>query len=149
MQCRLFAYGTLMFPEIASLVTGERPPRQDARLDDHARHALRDRPCPGAVPRGGASIPGTLLHRLPPGALSRIDAFEGERYRRVSVNVRADDGDEYPALVYLLRPRWHPLLLPHDWCHESFQRQWHARYVRRLSAEFADASAGATAARTR
>lgn len=136
MQYRVFAYGTLMFPGIASLVTGEQPARQEARLDDHARRALRDRPCPGAVACSGESIAGVLLHRVSATALGRIDEFEGERYRRQRVTVRADDGDLYPALVYLLRPHWHVLLHPHDWCHDTFHRHWHAHYIRRLSAEF-------------
>jgi hypothetical protein len=79
------------------------------------------------------------LQGLSPGALARIDEFEGERYRRQPVTVQGDDGREYPALVYLLRPRWHSLLLPHDWCHETFHRQWHAHYIRRLSAQSGEA----------
>lgn len=149
MQHRVFAYGTLMFPEIASAVTGELPARQDARLDDHARRALRDRPYPGAIPRSGESIPGVLLHRVSPMALARIDEFEGALYRRQSVVVLGDDGDQYPALVYLLRPRWHPLLLPRDWCHDTFQRQWHAHYVRRMSGEFGKAAARPATVRVR
>lgn len=141
MQHRVFAYGTLMFPGIASAVTGEQPAWQDARLDDHARRALRDRPYPGAVPRSGESIRGVLLHRVSPVALARIDEFEGALYRRQQVNVLGDDGDRYPALVYLLRPRWHPLLLPRDWYHETFHRQWHAYYVRRMTGERGEAPA--------
>ncbi|MDZ7828375.1 MAG: gamma-glutamylcyclotransferase family protein [Halofilum sp. (in: g-proteobacteria)] len=147
MQHRVFAYGTLMFPGIAAVVTGEQPPRQGARLDGHARRALRDRPCPGAFPCRDESIPGVLLHRVSPRALARIDEFEGERYRRQRVNVQADDGVEHTALVYLLRPRWHPLLLPHDWCHDTFHRQWHAHYIRRLSAEFGAAPGHPTTVR--
>lgn len=142
MQQRVFAYGTLIFPGIASLVTGEQPGRQKARLDDHARHALRDQPCPGAAASSGESIPGLLVHGISPVALARIDEFEGGRYRRQPVNVQGDDDRECRALVYLLRPRWHPLLLPRDWCHHTFHRRWHTHYIRRLSAKSGAARVG-------
>lgn len=137
MRYRVFAYGTLMFPEIAATVTGERPRGESARLPDHARHALRRRVYPGAVQRPGHAIEGVLYHDLSPAALARIDDFEGELYRRHRVTVLAGcDQRPCEALVYLVRPRWHPLLLPHDWCPDTFRREWHANYLQRCNAEF-------------
>lgn len=137
MRYRVFAYGTLMFPEIAATVTGERPAAESARLPGHARHALRERVYPGAVPRPGHEIEGVLYHDLTPAALVRVDEFEGELYCRRRVTVLGGP-DERPceALVYLVRPRWQPLLLPRDWCPERFRREWHAAYLQRCSEEF-------------
>lgn len=137
MRHRVFAYGTLMFPEVAATVTGERPTAESARLPDHARHALRQRVYPGAVRRPGHSIEGVLYHDVTPAALVRIDDFEGELYRRHRVTVLAGTGERpCEALVYLVRPRWQPLLLPQDWCPDRFRRKWHTEYLRRCSAEF-------------
>lgn len=137
MRHRVFAYGTLMFPEIAATVTGERPASESARLPGHSRHALRQRVYPGAVPRSGHSIEGVLYHGLTPAALARIDDFEGELYRRHRVTVLAGpDGHSCEALVYLVRPRWQPLLLPQDWCPDRFRREHHAAYLQRCSTEF-------------
>lgn len=137
MRYRVFAYGTLMFPEIAASVTGERTPHERARLPDHARHALRRRIHPGAVHRPGHSIDGVVYHDLTPAALTRIDDFEDPLYRRHRVTVIAGEhARECEALVYLLRPRWQALLLPHDWCPETFRRHWHARFLERCREEF-------------
>lgn len=137
MRHRVFAYGTLMFPEIATTVTGERPVSESARLPDHSRHVLRQRVYPGAVSRPGHSIEGVLYHDITPAALVRIDDFEGELYRRHRVTVLAGpDGHPCEALVYLVRPRWQPLLLPQDWSPGRFRRECHAAYLQRCSAEF-------------
>lgn len=130
---RVFAYGTLMFSGIATPVTGERIACRRARLDDHARHALRARPYPGAIPRYRHRIDGVLLEGVTASALARIDDFGGDLYRRRRVALVDMDGESRSALVYLLRPRWHPLLLDGDWCPETFRRHWHRRYVERLS----------------
>lgn len=131
MRYRVFAYGTLMFPEIAAAVAGERLECEPARLPDHARHALRQRPYPGAVPCPGRQIEGVLCHDVSARALARIDAFEGGLYRRHHVAVRfGDQGESCGALVYLLRPRWHPLLLRADWCPDTFRERWLEHYLR-------------------
>ena len=127
---RVFAYGTLMFPSIAHAVAGEAAPARSARLDDHARHALRDRAFPGAVPRPGSRIDGRVYEHLSAAALARIDAFEGNLYRREQVWVRVgEEGRACEALVYLLRPRWRALLLARDWSPEQFRRDWLHRYL--------------------
>ena len=132
----LFAYGTLMFPAIATAVTGERIGSGRARLDHHARHALRECAYPAAVPRRGQHIDGLLLEGVTSSALARIDEFEGNRYRRRRVTVVDEDGVSRSALVYLLRPRWHALLRGEDWCPETFRREWHDHYVERLSGKY-------------
>ena len=137
MHYRVFAYGTLMFPDIAASVTGERATHERARLPDHVRHALRQRIHPGAVRRPGKAVDGVVYHGLSPAALDRIDEFEGTLFRRHRVTVVAEaDGRPLSALVYLVRPRWRPLLLPHDWCPETFRRDWHARFLTLCSEEY-------------
>lgn len=148
MRHRVFAYGTLMFPAIARAVSGEAAPARPARLDDHARHALRDRAYPGAVPRSGACIEGIVYGQLSAAALARIDAFEGELYRRDEVPVRVgDEGQPCTALVYVVRPRWRTLLLARDWSPEQFRRDWLDRYLQLCGEEFPQerATRGATA----
>lgn len=134
MRYRVFAYGTLMLPEIAASVTGECPQPEPARLPDHARHALRQRVFPGAVPRPGHAIDGVVYHDLTAAALERIDDFEGTLFHRRRVTVlTGGDGRESSAFVYLLRPRWRPLLLARDWSPRTFRRHWHPHYLRHCS----------------
>ena len=134
MRYRVFAYGTLMFPDIAAAVTGERVEQEPARLPDHARHALRGRVHPGAVPGPGHAVEGVVYHDVTPAALRRIDHFEGALFRRHRVTVLAGaDARPCSALVYLLRPRWRPLLLARDWYPHRFRRDWHSHYLRHCS----------------
>jgi hypothetical protein len=59
----VFAYGTLLFPEVVEIVVGRRLPVVPATLADHRRARLVDRVYPGIVEH--ASVLGKELRRLP------------------------------------------------------------------------------------
>jgi len=134
---RIFAYGTLQFPDIAAAVAGRRLPASAARLHGYARFQLKGEPYPGIVPRAGASVPGVVYEGVDGIVLDRLDEFEGEMYRREDVQVIVDDGVDgdgegtpLAAQTYVIRPRWRSLLRPVDWDPDSFARHWHSAYVR-------------------
>ncbi len=132
----LFVYGTLQFPAVAAAVTGERLPGTRAVLDDFARHAVHGAPFPGIVPRPGHAVEGVLYENVGPAARRRIDAFEGDFYRRERVTVwRIDGGGAVSAQTYVVRPGARSALASTDWDPEAFARRWHDVYVRDLEAE--------------
>ncbi len=61
--------------------------RRSARLQDHARLGVRDESYPALVKQSGASVDGVLIEGLTTADLARLDAFEGEDYRRETVTV--------------------------------------------------------------
>lgn len=132
----LFVYGTLQYPAIAAAVTGERLAGTPAVLDGYARHAVRDAPYPGIVPRAGRTVEGVLYENIDPVARRRIDTFEGTLYHRETVAVRRlDDGAAVTAQTYVVRPGWRVVLARVDWDPDAFARRWHDAYVRDLEAE--------------
>ncbi len=128
---RLFTYGTLQFPAMMRAVLGRTLAMRPAELPGFARYQVRRRVFPGVVPAPQSAVPGYLIERVDPITLAWIDDYEGPPFRRHRVAVRLpDDGTEIEAITYILRPRYHCLLLDRDWDPEHFRRQWHDAYVR-------------------
>lgn len=123
----LFAYGSLMDPEILRQVAGELPPRRPATLSGYERRRLRGQPYPGIRPREEGTVEGVLYAGLSPQAAARLDRFEGEAYRRQPVVVRLADGSRRPAEAYVLRSA--EALDPEEWSFEEFLRTGKASFL--------------------
>lgn len=99
MKNALFAYGSLMFPEVFKAVTGRLAGQKKARLSDWRRVTIRGETYPGALPAPGHQIEGILWCDLGEEEFRRLDEFETADYRRVPVEVYAS-GAVVPAQVY-------------------------------------------------
>ncbi len=127
----VFVYGTLQFPDIARAVTGqERPAAEPATLYDYARYAVKRAPFPAIVPEAGGHVRGLVYTGVGPAALARIDAFEGEFYRRQTVTAVTDDGRRIEAYAYVVRLRYRARLTHGAWDEDAFAHRWHDAYVR-------------------
>jgi gamma-glutamylcyclotransferase (GGCT)/AIG2-like uncharacterized protein YtfP len=101
MSAHVFTYGSLMFPEVwARVVKGDYRSVRGA-LRDHARFAVRDQDYPGMVAQPGARVDGVLYLDVEDADLARLDHFEGDDYRRLTVDVAGDDGVVRVAQTYL------------------------------------------------
>jgi len=127
----VFAYGTLQFPEIFTAVTGLRTGWRRAHLDGWMRRRVRGEAYPAITPAAGASVTGVLWHDVPPTARERLDAYEGPRYLRRTLQVTLADGTRRPALCYVIHPHGRASLAPEGWDAQSFRRRHGERYVRR------------------
>ena len=83
----VFAYGTLIFPEVVEIVVGRRPPKWDALLPGYRRARLDGRVYPGIVEE-----PGRYLVRASPEARyvfppREVRILPGER-KEVDIAVR-------------------------------------------------------------
>lgn len=84
----LFAYGTLQLPEVMQRLLG-RPVEGVPAILEHYRSGLVARAnFPGIVPDPGKTVNGSLLSGFRQEDLQRLDAYEGELYRRIRVEVR-------------------------------------------------------------
>jgi gamma-glutamylcyclotransferase (GGCT)/AIG2-like uncharacterized protein YtfP len=125
----IFAYGSLMYPEIFVAVTGVTLRHTSAALSGWQRFALADRTYPGAMPshEGGASILGVLWFDLPKEAILALDRFEGDEYKRVCVTVTTEEGQRLPAEAY----QWgSPELTRGPWNIGAFEREHRAEFFR-------------------
>lgn len=123
---RLFAYGTLMLPEVMEVVAGRRCVALPAVLPGHRRRLLRDAVYPVLLPAAGESVAGVLWDGLDDTALARIDRFEDAIYERIRRRVVLAGGEERESFVYLLRPEHHALAADDGWDEADFR----ARHLR-------------------
>lgn len=119
----LFAYGTLQLPEVMFAVTGRKLPGQPATLEHYLRKKLRGECFPGIRPKAGETVDGLCFSGLDAQDLRRLDAFEGDYYRREKVSIVTKEGEEREACTYVLREEYYDLLLGEDWSLEEFKRR--------------------------
>ncbi len=117
---RIFAYGTLGFPEIVHALTGRRFSSRPAVLEGFARYRVRGSSYPGIVPVPGARTAGVLFAGVDLRSLALLDRFEGDLYERREVWVCAEAGPPLAALTYVVVPRRRRGLGREPWDRDRF-----------------------------
>ena len=117
---RIFAYGTLGFPEIVHSLTGRCFSSRPAVLDGFARYRVRGRSYPGIVPAPGSRTAGVLFGGVDLRSLALLDCFEGDLYVRREVRVRTRDGSLLVAQTYVVAPGRRSLLSRVPWSRAGF-----------------------------
>lgn len=87
-------------------------------------------PYPILLRLAGRRVVGLLAAGLSARETARLDAYEGDGYRRARLPVLLADGDTVPAEVYLPRSRLRPA--PGTWDLRTWQRYEKQAYLRRL-----------------
>lgn len=116
----LFAYGTLMCPEIFAEVTGLHRSGSPAALHGFRRVRVKNEVYPALIPDPEAVVSGVVYHDLSLNVWTRLDRFEGEMYRRMTVEVRLRDGSVQMAQTYVTDPRFIDCLEDADWSFDDF-----------------------------
>jgi gamma-glutamylcyclotransferase (GGCT)/AIG2-like uncharacterized protein YtfP len=111
----LFAYGTLMFPEVWARAAREECVSRRAVLHGYEARRLSGVSFPGLIEAPEISTPGLLYLDVSPEAMRRLDAYEDDFYVRVEVRVELEDGGTLPAQVYLMSPEHRFMVLPERW----------------------------------
>ncbi len=109
-KMNLFAYGTLMWPEVLAAVMGRRMESAPAVLKDHKRLRVKGQCYPAVVPSQGDSVEGALYRGLTAEEFRRLDLFEGAEYDRIK-----HDFDGAPAFVYVLSAEHARLAAAEPW----------------------------------
>lgn len=125
----IFTYGSLMFDPVWQRVVRGSYDAQLARLQGYQRFAIADETYPAVLRRADARVDGRLYLDVSPEDVARLDAFEGEDYRRIGVEVLTGlpGGRREPAQVYLyLRD---DRVLPVDWDVAWFEREGIHRFM--------------------
>ena len=120
----LFCYGTLMYPPLLNHLLGGEADVREASLIGYRCLAVKGEKYPGIVPSTGERVRGLLVRRVPAGAWQRLDRYEGEFYRRESVEVKCADGRHDNAWAYVFRPRFRSRLSRRAWCYDAGARAY-------------------------
>lgn len=112
----LFAYGTLMWPEVLESVIGRRPAGEPAVLSGFRRLRVKGEHYPAMVRSAGDSVEGVLYRGLTDEEFRHLNLFEGAEYNRAEVHVNGS-----PAITYLLS---------NDWKHIAESRRWEPEHLR-------------------
>lgn len=116
----LFAYGSLMHPEVFRAVVGGSNRSVTAWLEGFRRSRLRNRSYPGIRPDPEHGVDGRLYYDLDPADWTRLDHFEGALYRREEVWVRPSAGPAVGAGTYVLVERFTTEMTDEAWSFEHF-----------------------------
>lgn len=121
----LFAYGSLVFPEIMQAVAGRAFAGIDAVLPGYRCCRIKGCDYPGIIPAPGFLTPGRIYQDIDPIILARLDRFEGGSYLRAAVEAVGVDGERFRAFAYVVRDDQRHILVdqpwnPADYCWQDF-----------------------------
>jgi gamma-glutamylcyclotransferase (GGCT)/AIG2-like uncharacterized protein YtfP len=116
----LFCYGTLQSPLVMKAVTGQAFVGKEATLNNWARFRVRDSEYPGITRQEDAAVSGKLYWGLDEKAMEKLDAFEGDKYERVIVEVALSDGTSEEAYTYAIRSDCRKMLSDDPWDFDRF-----------------------------
>jgi gamma-glutamylcyclotransferase (GGCT)/AIG2-like uncharacterized protein YtfP len=128
----VFCYGTLLFPEVLRAVAGVAPPPRSATARGWGRYRVHGEVFPGVIAQPGASTRGAVFDGIDAPALARLDAFEGELYQRVPLEVELDDGTRATAWCWVMAPGREAVLTREPWDPEDFAARELASYLRQV-----------------
>ena len=119
MNGNVFTYGSLMFEEVWGKVVSGRYQSQAAILHDHRRYAITGVSYPAMVAMPGEQVAGLLYLDVSADDMARLDAFEGDEYRRDALPVVLASGETVSAWTYV----WldHGRLPDAPWLSEAFR----------------------------
>lgn len=116
----LFAYGTLMDPEIMAQVTGAEYRSEKATLPQYVRKTVWGEVYPAIIKRSGSSVDGVVYFDITPEIFDRLDNFEGPLYVRKKVVVTCDNDESVGTYTYVISPDFIHQLSDDDWSFEDF-----------------------------
>jgi len=112
----LFAYGTLMWPDVLETLLGRRLKGNPAAIEGFVRLRVKGEHYPAIVPSPTGEVEGVLYGGLSQVEFDRLDRFEGEEYERTEVFVGAST-----AMVYVLTDEWKHIAEPGPWFPEHVE----------------------------
>ena len=132
----LFAYGTLMFPEIWHQVAGTPHIGTPAAVHGYAAYRVKNAVYPGLVAEAGSSTGGEVFEGLDEATLLELDAYESDFYSRVEVIVLCGDGRTLPCETYVVQETCRAELTDEQWDAGWFEEHALHKYLAGLREEW-------------
>ena len=127
----LFAYGTLLVPEVMHAVTGRKLSSVDAVLKDYNRCSIKNEIFPAIVAQAGTSVTGRFYTGLDRNTLKILDVFEDVIYARCNKKVMTANNVFVDAQVYVISDEYHHLLSDVPWSPEEFKQHHLEQYIKK------------------
>jgi gamma-glutamylcyclotransferase (GGCT)/AIG2-like uncharacterized protein YtfP len=129
----LFAYGTLIFPEVWRRVVGPLCVSEPAALARYEAFYARGGTYPVIVQgAAGDLVHGVVYFDLDANDFSKLDAYESTLYERQSVDVRLSSGESLSCQAYVLPESRRRFATDRPWRRDYFERYELEGYLRRL-----------------
>jgi gamma-glutamylcyclotransferase (GGCT)/AIG2-like uncharacterized protein YtfP len=120
----VFAYGTLMYPEVWRTVVGQSHATVSGRLAGHSIYRVCDAVFPGIVlDASGGPVVGVVHLDIDSEVLERLDRFEDDFYCRELVTIDCDDGLARQAFAYVVPQEYRHVLTSELWSNDAFIAQ--------------------------
>ena len=119
----IFAYGTLMIPEVMYAVTTREFLFKNAMLRGYARFTVKGESYPGIIPVTDAATKGIIYFDVDKLSLARLDAFEGDMYQRTPVRVEMEKDEILNAETYVIKPEYRGYLSSKEWNVKEFNQK--------------------------
>ena len=125
---QLFAYGTLMCPDILHAVCGSAPQGIPALLRGYSRRRVIGETYPALIAQPHGEVHGILYPIASTEAWVRLDRFEGDMYERREVILHLPDTTLVSAFTYLASPAAQHRLAQEGWSFEEFLQTGKQRF---------------------
>lgn len=111
----LFAYGTLMCPDIMTEVSGLDQPATFATLRGYRRLRVKGEDYPALVPDAAGLVTGVVYRDVTEAAWALLDRFEGDMYALVGAQVELADGTVAAVQTYVVNRGFGACLEEVEW----------------------------------
>jgi len=126
----VFAYGTLMFPEVWNRIGLTQTKSEPATLQGYTAYRLCDAVFPGIVRADDEdNVAGVLYYDLDEETLFELDAYESDLYQRSTVQVVTADGNEVECQAFVIPPSHREALTSEPWNSERFKQVELVKYL--------------------
>ena len=130
MPHNIFAYGTLMFPEIIQALTGFENKPEIALLKKYSRFAIKKASFPGIIEDNNGEVEGMIYCDVDDRALVLLDWFEADIYVRNQVSVETRNGP-VDGFAYVVSEKHRNKLANVPWEPEKFIKKHGRKYTQR------------------
>ncbi len=116
----LFAYGTLMCPDIMETVAKQHCKSGKAAIKGYRRLKGSNQHYPGLISHFDGRVEGRVYFDISSTSWQRLDLFEGEMYTRERVEIELENGDVISAYTYVVKDKYRNYLSTEDWDFDEF-----------------------------
>ena len=114
-QTHLFAYGTLMLPEMVHQLLGRAITSVPGTLHGYACYEVKHQIYPAIIAVDGSLVSGLVYQNILEIDLEKLDQYEGDMYERTKVKVELADGRDLLCQTYVCKVEYQACLLNKLW----------------------------------
>ncbi|MEI6149393.1 MAG: gamma-glutamylcyclotransferase family protein [bacterium] len=131
----IFAYGSLSLPEVMLAVAGGRFSFLEGRVQGYAQLQWRDKERTAMIPFPDICTEGIVYLNVGKDVVKRLDAFFGESFNRLEVNVETGQDDWCEAEAYVLKLKEKKHLTANAWDEDDFRQKHLAKLLKTYSVD--------------